>query len=63
MKSNIIDIEGAIHAETERAILFSTTGEEDEAAWLPLSLIEVERTASTVTVTLPEQFAIDKGLV
>ena len=64
MKSDIIDIDGAIEARTENAILFHT-GDKEQAAWLPLSLIEVDETgiAGIVTVTLPEGLATSKGLI
>jgi len=64
VKSDIIDIDGAIEARTDKAVLFHT-GNKEEAAWLPLSQIEVEETgiAGIVTVTLPEWLAADKGLI
>ncbi|MBM3605117.1 MAG: hypothetical protein FJX25_10275 [Alphaproteobacteria bacterium] len=63
-RSNIIDIEGQIHARTDRAILFSTDGEEDGAAWLPLSQVEVEMKGRNIAVvTLPEWLAVERGLV
>ena len=63
MKSNIVDIEGAIHHRTEKAVLFSISGDRDDAEWLPLSVIEIDDSGDPVVVTLPEQIAIDKGLV
>ena len=64
MKSNIIDIDGAIEARTQKAVLFHT-GDKSEAAWLPLSQIEIEETAfgGIVTVSLPEWLALEKGLI
>jgi hypothetical protein len=64
MKSNVIDIDGAIEARTDKAVLFHT-GNKEEAAWLPLSQIEVEETGvgGIVTVTLPEWLALNKGLI
>jgi hypothetical protein len=64
VKSDIIDIDGAIEARTDKAVLFHT-GNKEEAAWLPLSQIEVDETgiAGIVTVTLPEWLATDKGLI
>jgi hypothetical protein len=64
MKSDIIDIDGAIEARTEKAVLFHT-GDKEQAAWLPLSQIEVDETGvpGIVTVTLPEWLALDKGLI
>lgn len=64
MKSNIIDIDGAIEHRTEKAILFHT-GIKEQAVWLPLSMVEVEETGfgGIYTVTLPESLALDKGLI
>lgn len=64
MKSNIIDIDGAIEARTAKAVLFHT-GDKSEAVWLPLSQIEIEETSfkGIFTVTLPEWLAMDKGLI
>ena len=64
MKSDIIDIDGAIEARTEKAILFHT-GDKEQATWLPLSQIEVDETGipGIVTITLPEQLATEKGLI
>lgn len=64
MKSDIIDIDGAIEARTDKAVLFHT-GDKEQAAWLPLSQIEVDETGvpGIVTVTLPEWLATDKGLI
>lgn len=66
MKSNLIDIDGAIHHETEDAILFSDTAIRDDAVWLPKSRIEFEqcdRWLNHFRVTMPTRLAIDKGLV
>lgn len=64
MRSNVIDIDGAIEARSAKAVLFHT-GNKEEAAWLPLSQIEVEETGigGIVTVTLPEWLAQEKGLI
>lgn len=64
MRSNVIDIDGAIEARTGKAVLFHT-GNREEAAWLPLSQVEVEETGvgGIVTVTLPEWLAQEKGLI
>jgi hypothetical protein len=64
MKSNVIDIDGAIEARTEKAVLFHT-GNKEESAWLALSQIEIEETGfgGIVTVTLPEWLALEKGLI
>lgn len=64
MKSDIIDIDGAIEARTEKAVLFHT-GDKSDAVWLPLSQIEIGETgiAGIVTISLPEWLAADKGLI
>lgn len=64
MKSDVIDIDGAVEARTEKAVLFHT-GNKEEAVWLPLSQIEIEDTGfkGIFTVTLPEWLALDKGLI
>jgi len=64
MKSDLIDLSMQIHAETERAILVSDTGDRDDAVWLPLSQIEVnERRGSVLEVTCPTWLVKDKGLI
>lgn len=64
MKSNIIDIDGAVEAETEKAVLFHD-GDKTKAVWLARSQIEISETSvgGIVTVTLPEWLAMDKGLI
>ena len=59
----IIDIEGVVHYRTEKAILFSNDGNHANAVWLPLSQIEVEDDHPIWVVTLPEQIALEKGLI
>ena len=67
MRSNLIDIAGVLHHQTEKAILFSDTGEKDDAVWIPKSVIEMEvldpKHPDQVVVTMPERMAIDRGLV
>ena len=64
MRSNIIDIDVEVTARTDRAVLVHT-GNKDEAAWLPLSQIEIASSgpAGIETVTLPEWLAEDTGLI
>jgi hypothetical protein len=64
MKSNVIDIDVEVTARTAKAVLVHT-GNKEEAAWLPLSQIEIEPSgvAGIETVTLPEWLALDKGLI
>ena len=63
-KSNIIDIDVEVTARTEKAVLVHT-GNKEEAAWLPLSQIEIEPSGvgGIETVTLPEWLALEKGLI
>jgi hypothetical protein len=63
MKSDIIDIKGMVHVQTEKAVLFSTDGNRANAEWLPLSQIEVENAHPIWTITLPEWLAMEKGLI
>jgi len=65
MKSNLIDIAGVLYHQTAKAFLFSDTAYEDDAVWIPKSMIEMEYDGSKnfYTITLPEQLAIDKGFV
>lgn len=65
MKSNLVDIAGVQHAETEKAILFSDTADKKDAVWLPKSQIEIKADGhrNFITVTMPEQLALDKRLI
>ena len=63
-KSDLIDIEMQQHAATDKAILVSDDGEEDNAVWLPLSqLALVRKGGGRLIVTMPEWLAVDKELV
>lgn len=65
-KRELIDIAGCLHAETEKAILFSDSGEKKDAVWLAKSQIEFERDPKRerfVTVTLPEWLALERELI
>jgi hypothetical protein len=63
MSGRTIELEMYVHAETEKAILVSEDGEEDNAVWLPKSQIEYESDGDMATVQCPEFIAIDRGLV
>ena len=63
MKSHLVDIEVSVHRETEKAILVSLDGDKAKAVWLPLSRVEIHYQKRSLIITLPEQLAIDKGLV
>lgn len=63
-RSSLIDIELTVHHETEKAILVSDDGDRDNAVWLPLAAVEVERKERGLAiVTMPEQLALDRGLI
>lgn len=70
MKSDIVDIDVTIHAESKRGesnagvILVSLDGEQTKAVWLPKSAVEFKQTNPKIfRVTLPEWLALDKGLI
>jgi hypothetical protein len=59
-----IDVTGEIHAETEKAVLFSDDGDEEHAVWLPWSQIEVVKQSNNVVViTMPVWLAKVKELI
>ncbi len=63
MKSNLVDMEVRVIHMTDRAIL--VTADDEKEVWLPLSQIEVAKTAKQdrVIVTMPEAYALDKELI
>jgi len=64
--SELVDIAGCLHHETDKAILFSDTADEKDAVWLPKSRCEYQRDGGQerfVTVTMPEWLAKEKGLI
>lgn len=63
MKSDLVNIQVAVHHATEKAVLVSLDGERSKAVWLPRSQIEVSEWRGDITVTMPERLAIYKGLV
>jgi hypothetical protein len=65
MKSNLIEIDVEVVHRTEKAVLVHT-GIKEQAVWLPLSQIEIERNGAfdgIETLTLPEPLALEKGLI
>lgn len=65
-KRELIDIAGCLHAETDKAILFSDTADKKDGVWIPKSQCEFEHDggqARFITVTLPEWLAKEKGLI
>lgn len=66
MKSNLTDVEVMIHHATDKAVLVSADDNRDAAVWLPKSQIELEEkpiAGRAQIITLPENLAIEKGLV
>ncbi|MEK1887954.1 MAG: hypothetical protein AAAB35_10360 [Phyllobacterium sp.] len=64
MKSDLVDIDAHIHAETTQAVLISDDGEREHAVWLPKKQIEIERRTKTLAVvTLPHWLAFEKELI
>lgn len=75
--SDLTDLTLALHAETDKAVLVSETGDAKKSKWVPKSQCEIERTGKyvqlnnqvgaqkypVVIVTLPEWLAINKELV
>ena len=61
--SAIIDLTGIVRHQTDRAVLIDTGGK--ATAWLPLALVDIAPNGDgrTVTVTLPEWLALEKGLI
>lgn len=61
------EIEVYVHAVGERAVLASADGTEANSGWLPLALIEVEKTSfgrgMVVKISAPEWLLIKEGLV
>lgn len=61
----LIDLTMQIHVQTESAVLASLTGVKDDAVWLPISQIEIDRPSPSriAEITMPEWLAVEKGLV
>lgn len=66
MRSDLIDIEMMIHAETEKAVRVSDDGDRENAVWLAKKHVEFERDIEIgrrQTLTMPQWLAEEKGLV
>jgi hypothetical protein len=66
MRSDLIDLEVMVHAETDEAIKVSLDGNAQKAVWIPKSMIEIERSMKmedVVTMTVPQWKAEKEGLV
>ena len=63
MKSDLVDIEVELIHATEKAWLITADG--DKKIWIPKSRAELERILGkrTYTLTLAENFAIEKELL
>ncbi len=57
-RSNIVDIEATLVHETEKAVLLDAGG--DKPVWVPKSVIEDNEDG---TWSLPEEVALEKGLI
>ena len=65
-RSDVVDIEVHVHHRTEKAILVSQNGDKDEAVWVPLSQVEIEKHQTlqrAYILTIPEWLAADKGML
>lgn len=64
-KSNLEDIDVWVHVVTEKAVLVSDTGEEDDAIWLPKSQVQLEDevVGAQTRLTAPEWLLQDRGLI
>lgn len=60
MKSSLVDITVILEHETERAWLVN---DGSKKVWIPKSWGELEAKGPTWTLTLPEKFASEKGLI
>ena len=66
MRSDLVDLTLMIHAETDKAVLVSDTGEERKAKWLPRSQVEIEKLGprgNEAIVTMPQWLAIEREFV
>lgn len=65
MRSDLVDVDMCRHAETDKAILVSETGEKKDAVWLAKSQVEIENDghANFITVAMPQWLAREKGFI
>lgn len=63
-RNEIVEVDGAIEARTDRAILFHT-GDKTQAVWLPRNQIQIDDAGfpEIFTVSMPEWMALDRGLI
>ena len=64
MNSDLVDLDGHVLHETEKAALV-TLDVPENSVWLPKAKIELSETGvgGIMTLTLPEWLALDKGLI
>lgn len=62
-KSNAVIEEMIIHAETEKAVKASLTGDVKDAEWLPKSQIKISNVRGKTYINMPEWLARDKGFI
>ena len=61
---DLIEITVMIHHKTDRGVLVSDTGQEDDAVWLPLAKIDIEpRRNGFAQISVPEWLAKREGLI
>lgn len=64
MRSDLVDLLLIKVHETDKAILFKESDDEEGGTWLPKSSIEVQHKRGNIyEVTLPEYLAHEKGLI
>jgi len=65
MRSNLIDLTVRKVHETEKAVLVNAMIGNSEDVWIPKSIVEIDLTHNPefITITLPEKYAHDKGLI
>lgn len=66
MRSDIVDLELMIHQQTPAAVLVSDDGDRNRAVWLPKKRVEFDEKrelGKAQIVSMPEDLAIEKGLV
>ena len=61
---NKIELDLALHFETEKAVRVSADGNHAAAQWVPKCFLDIrERRGGTITVLIPERLAYEKGLI
>ena len=66
MRSNLVDIEVTLHWSTDKAWLVESVTSSPDKVWIPRSMAELEggdNVRKAGVLTLPEPFAVEKGLI